>query len=135
MIFSFYTCFSDSESDWITFARSGSLLVCIALVLAIIDHQSWVKNAIPTSQKYRPETYSNIEKAIEDTIKEEIKTFNLKKSENEIKYLTNLRYNEFLEKQKSEKAHETRSRFQRVELAIGLVGTLIWGFGDLIQNT
>ena len=125
--------------QWHIFSRCGSLIVLVALFLAVIDHSGWAKTLYKITE---PELTQNknpkTEKRIQNEIIDEIEKCNLTFSEKEISFFTWLSYklelNTYREHFPARFGSYLKSVMQKHELIIATYGTLIWGFGDLIGN-
>ena len=125
--------------QWLIFSRCGSLIVLVALFLAIIDHSGWAETLYKiTEPKLTQNKNPKIEKRIKDEIVDEIQKCNLTLSEEEISFFTWLAYklelNSYREQFPARFGSFLKSIMQKHELIIATYGTLIWGFGDLIGS-
>ena len=125
--------YSIENNDWSIFSRSGSVLVIIALIVAIVDHSYWSKKAIEVgnkaiTEKRKEQFKDNFYKVI----REDLDKYKVEKSENEINYLVNKEYTKYLEDLPERIGTVTRKSLQKYELIVASVGTVIWGFGDLL---
>ena len=126
-------------NQWLIFSRCGSLIILIALFLALIDHSGWAKTLYKITepnltQNQNPKT----EKRIKNEIVEELQNCNLTISEKEINFFTWLAYKQELSTYREHFPTRfgvyLKSFMQKHELIIATYGTLIWGFGDLIGS-
>lgn len=120
-----------SYEDWSIFARFGSVVVVIALLLAVYDHFSWARSLSTLSLALINEQVDDI--FVKD-IREALENHGIEKSESEISYLAEQKSKAYHELFPYRFSHHLKSLFQRNELLIGVYGTLVWGFGDLIGN-
>jgi hypothetical protein len=125
--------------QWLIFSRCGSLIVLVALFLAIIDHSGWAETLYKiTEPKLTQNKNPKIEKRIKDEIVDEIQKCNLTLSEEEISFFTwlayKLEFNSYREQFPARFGSYLKSIMQKHELIIATYGTLIWGFGDLIGS-
>jgi hypothetical protein len=125
--------FSVEQKDWSLFSRAGSLLVIIALTMAIIDHSKWLKKVIDigdraTSSEFKEE----LKKIFHEQITENLDKHNLIKPPVEIEFLADLECSKYLELAPQRVGINLRKWFQKYELIIAGIGTFVWGFGDLV---
>lgn len=121
--------------DWSWFSRSGSLLVVIALTLEVIDFPTWISNISKSVRKYSErdgdeflyDTFRNI-------IKENLKKHGVIKSPEEIEFLTEQYRDNYLELLPTKFGSGVKKMAHKYEIIIAAIGTLIWGFGDLINH-
>ena len=120
-------------NDWTIFSRSGSLLVSIALVSVLIDHSKFYRSLyLNISDKNITKHSVFIDKVIRRKIKQILKEYKFQKSSNEIDYLVNIEGKLFAEYASILISKEFNKYSRRLELILAVLGTLIWGFGDLI---
>jgi hypothetical protein len=97
--------------NWAIFSRTGSLIVILGLFLAKWDLENLINSKIP--------------------INELIQEISVKKN----KVLSEKAINKVKENFKIRVISEIKPKYLRFEIYIITIGTLIWGFGDLIQKT
>ncbi len=100
-------------SDWTWFSRSGALLVIFGVYIVWLDYKGDVNKDLETLLSGFNQYLINHTKDSEADIKK-------------------------IEAKISEKLNKVRTatekRFQNIEFFIVAIGTLIWGYGDLINN-
>lgn len=124
---------SFASSDWTIFSRSGSLLVIVALIMALTDHSGWLRKIIKIGDNSLSEkAKEEFKRAFSKNIEEDLKRFEIVKSKNEIDYLTDVKVQDYLQNFPNRIGIEIRKSIQKYELSIAIIGTLVWGFGDII---
>ena len=122
-------------NNWTIFSRSGSLLIVIALVSVLIDHSIFYKSIyLAISNENIAKNSVVIDKVIRRKIKQTLKKYNFQKSSNEIEYLLSRERKLFSEYAYDEISNWLSTYSRRIELILGVTGTIIWGFGDLISK-
>lgn len=120
--------------DWTIFSRSGSLLVVIALALAILDHSNWLQKVINVSSDAAlPEFKEKLKQNFLNKVTERLSKHNLQKSEDEIEYIVNIEISKYIEEVPNRIGSTVKRSFQKYELIIAAIGTIVWGFGDLAK--
>jgi len=120
-------------SNWYIFSRSGSLLVVFALLLALVDYTSSTKLFFDQVRealgpKYRLDELERIRQLVRDEIKE----YGFTKSDEEIAYLADQKLESYWEGFPARLGGALKMRSVTSEVSIAIIGTLIWGFGDLL---
>jgi hypothetical protein len=107
--------FSYTTKDWTIFSRVGSLIVILGLLIAKWDLDNLIKSKIPLN-------------LIEDLIHVNAKKLipNKQLSESDIA--------EIKEKTHLSIVEDIKPKYRSGEIYIVSLGTLIWGFGDLVQK-
>ena len=124
---------SYSTGDWSVFSRSGSLIVVCALALAFFDYTTATKQFFDQARalggdKYEEQTQSTVQ----ELIREDLKRHGIEKSNEELAYLTERRMSDFWEFAPIRYGGHFKLRSLKTELALAILGTLVWGFGDLL---
>lgn len=119
-----------SYENWSIFARCGSVVVVIALLLAVYDHFSWARSLSQLAQSVAKQKESG-DTFVKD-IREGLGSHGVEKSENEISFLAEQKSKSYHENFPYRYSYHMKSVFQKNELLIGVYGTMVWGFGDLI---
>ena len=119
-----------SKENWSIFARSGSIVVAVALLLAIYDHFSWARSLSELARGVVKN--EGVEDMFIKDIREALLSHGIEKAENEIGFLAEQKSKSYYEMFPYRFSYHLKSLFQKNELLIGIYGTLIWGFGDLI---
>lgn len=115
-------------ADPVNFARSGALVVAVALLVASIDHMT-VAKAISSS-------FSTLEDHIEERvfkqhIESKLEQYRLKKSSQEIAFLEDMFREQYFDLAPYRYGKVIQQKLQKHEVLLGAIGTIIWGFGDL----
>ena len=105
------------------FSRSGSVIVCIAIIFVFIHIERNIKEFLPNAQTLFMSARSGV---IADGIKDGM-------SEQESTKAADSFISDFFEYVEPRVGQE-KIRSMRIEVTLLLVGTLIWGFGDLINQ-
>lgn len=121
-----------SYEDWSIFARFGSVVVVIALLLAVYDHFSWARCLSKLARELINEQEGD-DIFVKD-ICEALESHGIEKSKSEIAFLAEQKSKAYHELFPYRFSYHMKSLFQRNELLIGVYGTFVWGFGDLIGN-
>lgn len=118
--------------DWSVFSRSGSLIVVCALLLALVDYATSTKEFINKTKEFLGPSYEEEEKGrIRQLIRDELDKYGLSKSEKEIAYLADQKREFYWDKFPERFGGSLKMKSVVSEVSIAMVGTLIWGFGDL----
>jgi energy-coupling factor transporter transmembrane protein EcfT len=99
--------------DWVWFSRSGALLVIFGIFIIWLDYQSSIENDLNT-------VFDGFEKYLIDSTEENTE------SREKIKTEIQDKFNKVKEANKK--------RFQNIEFFTVALGTLVWGYGDLINK-
>lgn len=100
--------------EWIWFSRSGSLLVIFAMFVIWQDYQGSIRNDLNI-------LYDGFEEYLE-------KNSDIQNEKQSKRISKNIK-NKF-----DEVDNLTKKRFQNIEFFIVALGTLIWGYGDLLNK-
>lgn len=128
------------NSDWAWFGRSGALLVIFGVYVVWLDYKSQMDNDLDTvlggfkeylrelTPKEKKESWINL-----------LESQNIKYTEEELERLLEnpIDINKTIQTvtvKFKEVSELTRKRVQNVEFFVLLSGTLIWGYGDLINK-
>ena len=121
-------------NDWTIFSRSGSLLILVTLFIILIEHSKFFTSLIRNLDENRCIKYSSIlKKIIRRKIVQTLRKYQIQKSSLEIDYLVEKEFYLFIEYFSNITRISLKEIAQRIELIIGIIGTIIWGFGDLIS--
>ncbi len=155
-ILSIGCAWSYQVDDWNIFARSGSLLVFIALVVASINFNGWSKNNYQfiggvVAEKANSQEDPGIREILEKTIStsDTMTTIlfskslneNLNEKLNEIglsipnkhrKLLVSFLIDQQAQLMMNLTDRHIKEKVQKHELLVAALGTLVWGFGDLL---
>lgn len=113
---------SISANDWTWFARMGSLLVVISASMHVFKYEAALHRYKSYAAKWPVwEEFSNFES---DADNFPFQTRLAEKMKRELR-------KSFLMFNSYDKDYEA-ARYQKAELRIAILGTLIWGFGDLL---
>jgi|GEM_PF-1637383 len=99
--------------DWVWFSRSGALLVIFGIFIIWLDYQSSIENDLNT---------------VFDSFEKYLLNANEKDTESREKTKTEIQ-GKFNEVKKANK-----KRFQNIEFFTVALGTVVWGYGDLINK-
>lgn len=118
--------------DWSAFSRSGSLIVVCALALAFFDYTTATKDFFDQvrevfGDQYEKQARSNVQKLVRD----ELRQHGIEKSDEEMAYLAERRMSEFWEGVPMRYGGQFKLKSLKTELTLAILGTLVWGFGDL----
>jgi hypothetical protein len=118
--------------DWSVFSRSGSLIVVCALVLAFFDYTTTTKQFFDKAREFFGDQYEEqVRSTVQKLICEELKKYGIEKSNEELGYLVERRISEIWEGVPARVGGLFKLKSLKTELALAILGTLIWGFGDL----
>ena len=123
--------------DWTIFSRCGSLIVVVALFLVIIDYS---KSASALFKIAEPRLVDNKNEKILNEIKTDVlkglSENNLSKTQDEVNFIANIIYDYKMQNYKEQFPTRVGGYFKNSlqvnELLIGVFGTIVWGFGDLV---
>ena len=126
---------SVNYSDWSIFSRAGSLIVVLALTLALIDYSSVSKNVINEARKIGGDKASNeaIEN-IKNMIMNDLKNHGVVKTDGEINYMAETLSTDYWERLPMRLGGFFKMQAVKTEITIAVIGTVIWGFGDLVGS-
>lgn len=109
------------QNDWLWFGRSGSVITVIAIYFASCEFRKKIEKAPFLADKIFDENQeqyiANLKHKIPDKNKEQILKMAKTQTMEEIEQISKKIYDRFL----------------KVETGIFIIGTLIWGFGDLLN--
>ena len=128
------------DSDWTWFARSGALLVIFCVYVIWLDYKSQVDNDLETvlegfyeylqtiTPEENKESLINLLKNqnIEYTEEQLVKLLNTPTDINKVYKIISAKFNEV--------SKLTQKRVQNIQFLVLALGTLIWGYGDLINK-
>ena len=119
-------------NDWSMFSRSGALIVVCALLLALLDYTSSTKKFFDKVREILGPKYQDDEKErVRHLVLEEMKKYGLTRSEKEIAYLADKKLESFWEGFPNRMGETLKMKSVISEVSLAIIGTLIWGFGDL----
>jgi hypothetical protein len=125
--------FSLLYGNWNIFSRSGAFIIVCALLLALLDYKSSTKQFFDNVReilgpKYRQE---ELERA-RQLMREQMKEYGLKKSEEEIAYLVDQELKSYWEGVPARIGGALKMKSVSSEISLAILGTLISGFGNLL---
>lgn len=128
------------NSDWTWFARSGALLVIFGVYVVWLDYKSQIDNDLETVLEGFNEYLKTItpEQDRESLINLS-KSLNIKYTEEQLERLLETptdrnKVFKIISAKFNEVSKLTHKRVQNVEFLVLALGTLIWGYGDLINK-
>jgi energy-coupling factor transporter transmembrane protein EcfT len=101
-------------SEWGWFSRSGALLVIFGIFIVWLDYESAINEDLNTIFSGFKDYLKNSDDNLKDKETDSIEQI-IQDKFNELSYLT-------------------KKRFQNIEFFIVAIGTLIWGYGDLVNK-
>ena len=119
-------------ANWTIFSRSGSLLVVCALLLALFDYTSSIKQLLESFEKILPTNVRDEQlEGVRELVQKELRECGVSKSEEEISYLARQKFQSSWEELPNRLGGCFKMKSVESEVLLGIMGTLIWGFGDL----
>ena len=116
--------------EWTWFARSGALLTAYGVILAYLDLSGAMREIFSEIQPAIEESFKNI---LEETFEELSEEYSEKKSVPEIHSIFEEAKDEVGESL-STLGDKLVSNIRFYEILLIIVGTVIWGYGDLLSN-
>lgn len=101
------------SSDWIWFSRSGSLVVVFGVLIVWIDYKGGINDALDTVLSGYKEHLRNSEDLTENQKD---------------------KFGKEVEGKFNEVSVLTEKQFQNIEFYVIALGTLVWGYGDLVSK-
>jgi hypothetical protein len=124
--------FSLYYNNWDIFARSGSLIVVCALLLALFDYTSSSKKFFDQlKEAFGPEYQQDEVERIRQFVREEFKKYGLTKTDDEIAYIADRERESYWKGVITRFSGALKMRSVTSEVSLAIIGTLICGFGDL----
>lgn len=125
LVLSLSVWWSVASEDWVNFQRSGSLVIFIAILAFGLDYRLRIKKAVEAMSDGMADALEDLQRLVAESGE-----VNLGKEKRYRMVVTEL---EELKREWEEIDIEVALKAaQRWEFALLLLGTLIWGYGDLI---
>ena len=127
MILSYCLC------DWHILSRSGGVVIVCALLLALFDYTTSVKNFFKQVNDYFGTKLKDEQlKGVRNKIKQDLEQHGVIKPENEIDYMALEKIEFHFPAAVERLGNSFKMQSIKSEIAIAIVGTMISSFGDLI---
>jgi hypothetical protein len=128
------------NSDWTWFGRSGALLVIFGVYVVWLDYKGEMDKNLDIVLKGFKEYLKKLTPEEErKNLNDQLKSLNIKYMEEELKKLLKTPHDrdktfDIISEKFKEVSKLTHKRVQNVEFLVLVLGTLIWGYGDLINK-